>query len=268
MSVGLDFDQMIALRDAQQAQLQDQAPWVRTNPQSILTGIQGKTVKVSTQPVALAKLDGITTGPLAQCVNWKAPSVSETTSISVTLAPVQLASNLAQPTGLRPFALVQFGTNGFLAAMEVDIGQGTQFTISGSSIFVVVGLELIPYSPNTATEMQIAGMLSYSRIQKSNAITRTRYIDNIHLGQGLGIVIPPFAKTVQWLPNDIVTLPSNTTLTFHDSQTNVTHSAFIPANTICPEIPISDDDFTVDVSVPVIMPPSTKSGRLVFQLNA
>lgn len=255
-----EFDDLLDRRSDLHAQLEAAAPFVRNAPPSILNGIIGNLASVSTQPQAAQQTNGITTGTLAELVYWRGQSVADTMIIAATIVPVQLPQR--QPTALRPFANIQFGTQGFQTAVEVDICLGQQLTLSGSSILVTVGLELIPNSPNAAVNMQIAGMLSFGSVQKSNSATRTRYVDNTSIpAEANGIVIPPFSKNVWWLPNDIVTAAGVTTLTFHDSQTNVTHSAVIPANTLLTSpIQLSDDDVTVDVG----SSQAGKSGRLVF----
>jgi hypothetical protein len=175
------------MRNLKQAMNNAKAPAVSTNPASVLHGSLGNQVSV-------------TTGQRVQVVNWNGDD-SETTDLTVTLFPISRVSDVTQPIGIRAFGIVQFGTRGSLATVEVDIGKGCQFTVSGSSITVQVALDTISVLPPTITDtVFLSGMLSFKPILRTQQITRTLYAD---LTGSFGTFqVPNFAKSVSLWKED------------------------------------------------------------------
>jgi hypothetical protein len=204
-----DFDELIEQREAalvegggddlaRDAIMQQQnhaaltaaAPFMRSNPPSVLSGTLGGQVTV--QPAKELKTVAF----------WQGDD-PETTCVTITLVPVQQISSVNVIAGLRPFARIAYGTKGFSAVAEVDIHKGVQLSISGSQVRVDVGMD--EDNNGDGTSMIVAGMLSFGPVLKANAATRTVYVDNFANGGTLkSVLVPAFAKRFM-----IATSPNN-----------------------------------------------------------
>jgi hypothetical protein len=172
--------------------LDDVAKFARINPSSCLHGTLGGQQQVFQ-------------GQQLQVANWGGDDV-ETTPITITLSAVQQlgfsgAPKVAftAPRFFRPFGIIQFGTRGFLVKAEVDIGLGTQFTVSGSQCTVQVALpadvRAVADPTNFNISMKLAGMLSFFPVVRTTPVTRTIFADTVAAGKTT-FVAPAFAKNV------------------------------------------------------------------------
>ncbi len=171
------------LRAQKHALLNAQAPFVRNNPSTVLTGSLGNQVNV--QP-----------GDVKQVANWIGDD-AEAMAVTITLGAAGIfpQTNVAAASAIRPYAIVQFGTRGCLVKAEVDIGQGSQFTVGASQVTLQVAMESTP-AGSVIPIVPLTGMLSFHTTQKANPVTRTKYADGVvHLGHAV-INIPPFARNV------------------------------------------------------------------------
>lgn len=187
---GDDLAAEVIHRQDTHAALSEQAPFQRNNPVSVLQGNIGGTgiIKTDGLPVSLA---------------YWAGDDPETLPVTVTFAPL-FPTDINFNIGFlsRPYGIVQFGTKAYLFSVEVDIGRGVQFTISGSSVSIQAALDisgsLVP--SNGTGSLTVAGMLSFHPIAKALSATRTLYLDAIS-GSGsqktsTGVNIPYFARNV------------------------------------------------------------------------
>jgi len=176
--------QKAALRRQVHNAMNDRAPFVRINPVSVLKGTLGGQQQV-------------TPGTNLQVAWWQGED-AEALPLVATLAPVQQL--LAIDSGiavLRPYAILQFGTRGFLVKAEVDIGTGCQVVVGASSMTIQVALEAIPNGfGGTAGFMKLAGMISFYPSERVLPNTRTRYVDSLAGNSSADYIVPPFAKSV------------------------------------------------------------------------
>lgn len=203
LAVGADsLDKKVATRNAEWQQLDAMAPFMRTNPVSALNGTLGNQATLRIGPNVDASEGN------AQVALWQGDD-AETGPVTVTLAPVvgvQSPNVVSKSiTGgnvpiIRPYAIVQFGTRGFAANFEVDIGLGCQFTLTASTVSVQVLLEQTAGALDAETEVQLSGMLSFGPTNRQPApITRSKWI-NVGAGStSSAIPIPAFAKRVYLL---------------------------------------------------------------------
>jgi hypothetical protein len=161
------------LKQAQAAAVAIQAPPVNTNPPSIMTsGIIGNQVSVITS---------FTTETRKQIVNWVGDD-AHTSTIAVTLAATYPTGfNMGViPATARPYAIVQFGTTGYLATAAIDFGLGCQFNVSGSSVNITAVMPVSITNPSDYNPpVQLAATLSFDTISRSLPITRTIYLAGV-----------------------------------------------------------------------------------------
>lgn len=239
-----DFDQLWQLQRGQQEALNKQAPFVRTNPYSTLNGILGGRATV-------------TSGGQAKTVAYWVGEDAETTPVTVTLGPIGLLTQAAwdSNTSYRPYAIVQFGTRGYISTVQVDIANGCQFTVSGSQVTVQVAMDPADSGDANGT-MDLYGVLSFQQIVRTTPITRTKYVisnDNYD--------VPAFAKSVQYWRKP---QSSAATLTFLSATGQAFGSIYayvIAANGYnLDPIPLPNDVVAIGTS-------GDTTGRLIFQLS-
>jgi len=185
-----DFDQKYMEQQGAHDSLVQQAPFVRSNPVSALQGTLGVQVPifVGQQP--------------QQTAYWQGED-AETTPVTVAFTSIVPIVNFGVTNALvRPYGIVQFGTRGFLASVEVDIINGAQLTIGASQVNLLVALEDTRNInsgaglPTKFPPIQLAGMLSFNPCVRTQNLTRTKYIDNLVDPGSITIAIPPFARTL------------------------------------------------------------------------
>lgn len=176
--------QKAAFRNLKHETLNDQAPFVRIVPPSVLKGTLGGQQQVAQ-------------GQNAQVALWGGED-AETTAVSVVFAPVQQIAS-APDSGspydpFFPYGIVQFGTRGFLVKAEVDIGLGVQFTVPASMVSLQVALEPQPAgSVRPVGSMKLAGMLSFLPVTHTPNLTRTLSGSPVN-GNPDVLYIPPFSR--------------------------------------------------------------------------
>lgn len=234
-------DQLVAKSRLRQQDFDDAsgvAKYVRIQPPSSL----GR---------ALGNQQVVNSGQLIQTVAWTGPD-NETVPITVTAWPVAQLAQVGSSTfpgpgpehHWRPYAVAQFGTRGFSVKLEVDIGLGTQFTVSGSSMTLQLGMTPQPGvggEPNVPTAaMKLAGMISFLPVVRTAPLYRTRWVGDFVLSAALTylIPIPAAAKTVSYLGGNYNN--AGATLNFLTFDAVTVQYKVVPI-TPMDKIPISDD---------------------------
>lgn len=250
-----------AIRQKKWRDLREVAPFARINPVSVLHGTIGGQQQV------------FSGGPALQVCNWGGEDC-ETTPVTITIAPTQQIhignTETIDPVttvGARPFAIIQFGTRGFLVKAFIDIGLGCQLTVGASMVTVQVGLDPIP-GGSPPISMKLAGMLSFFPVVRTKPITRTVYSGAIPLvlppGFNNTFAVPPFAKDVTLTLSPLVPAPG-AQLEFLDSSGAVIYSELLPVGTsVAGPFPLSGD--IVFVRLFAITNPILDS-RLIFGLE-
>ncbi len=176
-----DFDQKAQMQVSQHAALVQTAPFSRFQPPSSTSAVLGTIVDV------VAGNNPIT------AIYWNGASDSETTPVTITLSPVNPEQNNPGADDIR--AIVKFGTRDSLTTVLVDVGQGCQLTVSGSTLVVDLEFPTSTLYPAGVTN-KIQASLSFFPIVKSVPATKTERLGEI-AGAGSGSIrIPPFSKTV------------------------------------------------------------------------
>lgn len=226
------------------------AEWVRINPVSVNRGILGNLQNVTAG------------GPALQVANWQGET-AETVPMTVTFFYYPSTLNISS-FDYRPFGRVQFGSNGIITTVDVDIGLGTQFTVSGNVITLQVGLETpgggIPATPLLP---RFGGTVSFYPVVRTTPVTRTRYVDALDGGQNAIIQIPNFAKSVNFyrVPDMAATI------SFLGTTAIYTVVGYAPgADNAVRKFPISDDMTTIEISN-TAAPGTALNVRAVFDLN-
>lgn len=179
-----DLDHKALLRKVRQANQNNVAPAVNTNPPSVFTGSMGNSQSVTTgdNPVQVALWQG---------------AAEETRAISATFSAAFVPDALAAGA-VKPFGIITFGNRGFVATAEVDIGQGgCQLTVAASAVTLQVGMDPAAVGENNAT-LLLSGMLGFNTIVRTAPLTRTLYLDGAQTTASGALRIPAFAKAV-WL---------------------------------------------------------------------
>lgn len=115
----------------------------------------------------------------------------------------------------RAFGRVRFGRADLVTEIEVDVGPGCIIALPKGSclVEVLVGTET---NPNDDRPVAITGMIAnYFSDQPENQpekLTRTRYIDNLQVGDSITLSLPAFAQTTYCLAS------SGSSVRFDDKQ--------------------------------------------------
>ncbi|MDO8681561.1 MAG: hypothetical protein Q7R30_23855, partial [Acidobacteriota bacterium] len=184
-----EFDAKFQQANAEQTALDQQAPFVRTNPVSITKGILGSQVPI-TAP-------GVNEGePIyserKQIALWGGDD-AETTAVTCCFGPVGHPGVTAQ-SGVQPVGIVKWGTRGFLMEAEIDILLGAQFTVCASYV-VLEGMMAGP--AGAANTFNFTGMVSTAPCVRTAPLTRTLYWNILAGAANTGYLrIPAFAKNL------------------------------------------------------------------------
>lgn len=204
---------------------------------------------VSAEGAALGSAIQVKSGTVAASAptvaNWSDKDAkTRQVAISFAMAPV---SPTFGAFAVKPFGIVQFGTAGYLASFEVDIGTGCIFSVPASQVLLSVGndVEVSPESPST---LLLSGMLSFDPVFHSTPMTRTIYIENVPASSNsANIPIKPFAKNVRFWRAALSTGP--VTLQFNNSALQTLYSISIAANaTLNDSIPLANDVTTIVIA--------------------
>ncbi len=180
---GDDLAAHVIYRKEQRAEIAAQASLPGGVPQSLGGAQLGQQASV------------VSGGDVIQVARWDGANDAEARVMSVVITPIQpvLPAAASGQTSLRPFARVHFGTSGFLTDCEVDIGNGCEFAVPGSSVQVDVGMDPTSTSYGTAGRMILSAMISPHVVARAGVrITRTRYLDS-DAGNPT-VSVPRFAK--------------------------------------------------------------------------
>lgn len=246
-----ELTRKMALRNHKWQGLNQQAPFTRTNPVSILAGQIGNQQAVSV-------------GQSPQQVAFWGGDDAETMPITVVFAPVN--PNITPDIGLggnapiRPFGRVRFGTRGFLVEALVDIANGVEFTVAGSQCTLEVGLDDTSNLGTIPDPVPMAGMLSFRQVEKPLPITRTVFFDNPGGAATSGILrIPSFARdlTVYRFP-----YTAGFTIAFLDSTFTQVYQHVVAASTEMEPIRLTTDIVGVELGGAA----AVQSARLAFGL--
>lgn len=256
---GDDLAGHIIYRDEQREKTANE-PQTR-NPLSAEGAMMGSSAQV-TSPV------GVSVGSVLQAVaaqatvaNWSGKdSNSRMVAVSFQQAPVDPHFGAF---AVKPFGICQFGTQGFSAQVEVDIGTGVVFAVPGSQVVLSVGQDP-PVGAENPSTLTVAGMLSFDPVSKTPAITRTVYIEGLGAGASTGgIAIKPFARSL-WFFRAPFTEPI--TIEFHNSALALLYSATLAASTnLTDPIPIAND--VTNIVITSTGAGGVTHGRLIYNLG-
>lgn len=237
---GDDLARDAILQQRQHAALSAQAPFVRTNPSSLLQGILGTQQTVYTganlAPTQPRQVD------LARWIG----ETEEATSVTITLspvAPVEVQSGLVTP--LLPYGIVEFGSRDSLVTVEVDILKGVQFTVGAS--YVVVKAALEESLDLGIRGMTVAGMLSFAPTVRTDSLQRTLYRQtDLAIGDTAVFTVPQFAKDVRLWRSPAT---SSATIAFRDSNGNLSYDYALAAGSyMLDPLPLTGDIAEIDVT--------------------
>ncbi|MDO8631073.1 MAG: hypothetical protein Q7R41_11335, partial [Phycisphaerales bacterium] len=231
-----EFDAKFQQAEGEQAALQQQAPFVRVNPVSIMKSVLGAQVTLKHgEERVVARWDG---------------EDAESTAWTVTVGPVETAGIALTGPGtprFRPYALVQWGTRGFLITAKIDIGRGCQLTINASTIVLTMGLTV---SNSTTATIALTGMLSPLPCVRTGKITCTEYATP-PINDAVQVIVPAFAKNVQVYRNN-ATVPIVIDLISYGGVGifSVTRAAAgaIDAETVMDPIPLPNDAVFITIN--------------------
>lgn len=264
------------LRDEFKKQITEEAPFVRISPYSVLRGTLGNAAIVASGPEVIApgtsqSLDATTGSTNVQFLPMKATVADwigrdeESLPVSCAFAPLNATIAVdsgVSSAGLRSYGVVRYGTRAYQAEIEVDIGRGTQFTVPGSAVQLQVALEPIPDGfGGEPTFAQLAGMLSFYPIVRTEPVTRTRYVDALGAGDNVTLTVPAQAKSVTFWR---VPQSEPFQLDFRTVSGSVAYSVTILANAnMTTPILLSPDIVAVRVTATA----GAINGRLIFGLD-
>lgn len=242
----------VSLRERAWEQAGKLAPYVRVNPQSANKGTLGGQQRV------------FLNGPAIQVAWWAADTDTETTAVTITLAPVeQVLTTIQASKTFRPIGIIQFGTRGFSVKAEVDIVTGTQFTVNASSVILQVGFDSSTAGDPASDNMLLAGMLSFLPTTRPTIVTRTKYLDNPGAGVTSLIPVPPFANNAIFWRDP---LGEAVTLKFLDKGGDILYT-FVLAGGSVMATPIAIAGDVVNIAVTDTGGAGIVRGRMIFGLN-
>lgn len=243
-----DFDQEFELLNKQRADQAATAPPTNTNPPSSATAILG------------GQTPFVTTAQPQELARWVGDD-GETTPVTVTIAPYNVQNPRQEPFSFRNYAIVQFGTRGFLSTVEVDVSRGCQFTVSGSSVIVQVATEGTALFTTGLQSPPLVAMLSFNQIVRTSKLTRTKWVATNDAHSGV-FSIPPFAKTLEavWI-NSPGTLM---TITFLGPEGANVGSVTIPSSAVSYTTPVA---IPTDATYAEIGSDNTTQMQIIFGLS-
>lgn len=200
-----DLQQNAYFAQLQKQERNKEAPHVNELPSSI------------TEMSVLGGQATLTSGQLAkEAVYWSGGN-DEARTVTITLGRVPSIPAPGFPTAgpvtpvsyyyYSPFAVIRWGTRGYNHSAVVDVGRGNQITVSGSSVYVDLGMDpiitgaAITYVAGT---MQLGATLGFNARQSIQPVTRTVAIGllaNNTLSNP--VVIPDFAQTLTAYVNPV-----------------------------------------------------------------
>ncbi len=214
-----DFDQLSRVQALEYQDLRAAAPFIRSAPPTALDSILGNVGIVRAVVIGGA----VPRGQVVELARW-AGNDAETQAITVTFGLAGSVPDTAG-SGARPVGLVQFGTRGALAQVEIDIGVGCQLVVTGSAVIVSAAMEGTAWVLNggalivdgTEFAKSILGMLSFRSTLRTTPVTRSLYMDPLSAAAQT-FAVPPFAKSVWFYRNNDASV--SVTLEFLDAATN------------------------------------------------
>lgn len=143
------------------------------------------------------------TKPPVEVARWVGDD-REATNFTITASFVQPPQSAGVLSGIggRSYLIVQWGCRGVANSMEVDVGNGCEFTLTGS--FVSVSVAYDGRSVNGATQGQpVAVSLAFRDGNRTTPLTRTKIFNSVGNVAGQLFLIPPFAKQFFVIPTTI-----------------------------------------------------------------
>lgn len=167
--------------------------------------------------------------------------------IGVTLTLPDIRVTSADPEFARIFriireqesyvALIEWGSGMLSSAVEIDFINGAGLTVVGSSLRVTAYRENFDVSP-----LLTVGAFAGIGLAGSRRPQRTRYLKALGAGANSGMPIPPFAKSFKVLRDTGVGFSLDLTIQLRQNVTGTPiETILLGANSLCPEIPISND---------------------------
>ena len=139
----------------------------------------------------------------SQVCRWEG-RITESMPVTVAVNPLTSLSGATYPppaTGLlfsyRNFFRVRWGSGrGQLCQAIGDIGNGVQFTVACSSLYVDVGQD-VPYPGVPAGSIWLNASMSFFSSSRVSQVFRTMYVDQLAAAATTKVTIPAFATTLE-----------------------------------------------------------------------
>ncbi len=143
----------------------------------------------------------------------------------------------------RGVAHIFFGAQGAMARVDVDIGRGSVINVPCSMLTVTVENE----STNpSSSDMELGAFAVPGGATPARGPTRTIYHGTLAFGAFQAYTVPYFARTVR-IERETAAVPLRIWLRDHGVSPAEKYQVIVPANTECPEIPLSGDITAVEV---------------------
>jgi len=150
--------------------------------------------------------------------------------------------------GFRPFAIVEYGSDGFKTTAKLDVGYGTRFTIVGNYVTVLLGMgPPPPESLGGSGILSVGASLGFFAAPSIAPVTYTAYIDGTG-GSTQSIIRPQKAQVL--LPVQCSDPVAPITLQFYDFGSVLLYTQKIVIGTAAANtpIPITNDVARIDVT--------------------
>ncbi len=181
----------------------------------------------------------------AQVCRWEG-RITESMPVTVSVNPLTSLSGSDYPpkTGIinksyRNFFRVRWGSGrGQLCKAIGDVGQGVQFTVACSSLYVDIGQEA-PYNVAgwTAGSVWLNASMAFFSSSRVSKVFRTIYVDRLAQDESVSVIIPEFATTLEAINTTTLSnfsiaiktasLPGRTLVTVSNSATQVLSNAIV-----------------------------------------
>jgi len=196
-------------------------------------------------------------------LSWQAEDDSETGPVTVTIGLATPLAVQGTPTSaLRPYAYVVWGSYGFSANAELDVGRGLQFVVNASSMSISLGLDAD--AADSTDSANLFAYISFRPCVRTAQLMRSKYIDSLVTGAGGAqtIAVPNFANYL--LPVQMSDTAGQVQLDFIDTKNVIRYSLQISNGSQGSEIPITSDIVSVKVTG---LSAATQHVRLPFELS-
>lgn len=161
----------------------------------------GRTATIKWNPSDQERIDGVKqseTVAFWQGHKREAQAISVDVNLVTPYVPPTSPGALATPGSARPYAIIEYGSDGNTNQVKIDACFGRRFTVLGNYVSVVMGMDP-PATGRSSVTMTVGASLGTFAAPSQAPVTLTSYIDSLANGSQSDYIQRP-TRAVQVLP--------------------------------------------------------------------